>query len=141
MQGTPEDSRPTISEYDKITDATANVLARFDWITKVRTASDAGTLIAALGMWVMRVYVIYVMQHTEEGKTPEFHLPKIPNPFSRPPSPSSRPPQPIRPEGQQGPPPQYDNREPTPIDFGAMGGFGAVEGFAPFQVAPVPTEE
>lgn len=111
MQGTPTDARPTENEYEKVTDATTNILARFAWVTKVRMVSDAGTLIGALGVWGMRVYVIWGMGHPE--KIP----PRLRGFFGF----ADDTPPPHQPPQEQA----QENGKPAPIDYGILG-FGEV---------------
>lgn len=99
----------TDEEYGKISAALANLLAPYDWITKVKTGSDVGTLLLASAGWAMRVVMIYNITHPKaEGPQPQRRA--FPNPFQRKAASSA-------PDKVEVPP----NGMPTPLDFESTG--------------------
>lgn len=108
LTGTPESMRVERTEYERLLTHGSNVLSRFDFVTKLQTTSDLGSIAAVLVAWGMRLYMLWMIKHPDQ-------TPNLANiiPFRR-----KQPAQP-----QQEPPTGYDNGRPPDIDLAAMAAF------------------
>lgn len=111
LTGTPEEMRVERTEYERLVTHGSNVLSRFDFVTKLQTTSDVGSIVAVLVAWGMRLYMLWVLKHPDQP----VNLPNV-LPFVR------RKPQ-EAPTHQADP---YQNGRPPDIDLSSMGAFTPV---------------